>query len=608
MAAGVKLEKANVNADAAGVLSVDISAKVSAALIAKIEALGGTVIFSSKQYGTLRAKVKLSAVETIAGYDDVTFIQPAVGLGHNGPSGRNAHKPPLDERLGRVRRALGKELANGLRSGAAQTSRVDSEGDRAHRADDARNTYGYAGQGVRIGVLSDSFNKLGGAPADVLNGNLPGPGNPFGYTTPVTVVQEDPGVGEDEGRAMLEIVYDLAPQAQLFFATADSSEAGFATNITTLRNAPYNCDIIIDDVFYFDEPVFQDGIVAQAVNTVTAGGGWYFSSAGNQGSVAKGTAGYFEGDFNDTGSPAFTFPGGAKSGTIHNFGTVATPINGDIVTAADDLYTLNWANPQGGATDDYDLFLVSSSGAVRASSTNIQSGTQNPYESISPPTLVVGDRLVVFKTTASAARAFAINTLGGTLTFNTTGQTHGHATAADAFGVAATPAAAPFDISTPVGPFPNAFNATNQVEDFSSDGPRRVFFNADGSAITPGNLLFGSNGGTVRNKPDLTAADGVSTSLPSGKGLNPFYGTSAAAPHAGAIAALLKSANPALTLAQVRTILTSTALDIEGPGNDNNSGAGIVQAFQAMQMVKSDSICDGESGNGDLQGRGDLER
>ncbi len=62
---------------------------------------------------------------------------------------------------------------------------------------------------------------------------------------------------------MLQVVHDLAPAAQLYFATADVSEAGFASNIIALRNT-YGCNIIVDDVAYFDEPAFQDGIVAQA--------------------------------------------------------------------------------------------------------------------------------------------------------------------------------------------------------------------------------------------------------------------------------------------------------------------------------------------------------
>ncbi|HQQ78663.1 MAG TPA: S8 family serine peptidase, partial [Thermoanaerobaculia bacterium] len=475
---------------------------------------------------------------------------------------------PFDARAARVKA----RLADALRRPLAGT--VNSQGDRTHRADDVRTTYGYSGLGVRIGVISDSFNALGAASADVASGNLPGPGNPFGRTTPVTVIEEDP-TGSDEGRAMLQIVHDLAPDAQLFFATADTSEAGFASNIVALRNAPYNCDIIIDDVFYFDEPVFQDGIVAQAVNTVTAAGALYFSAAGNEGSVAKGTSGYFEGDFNDTGSPVFTFPGGAKSGTIHNFGGA----NGDIITTAGPFaYTLNWSDPATASANDYDLFLVSSTGTVKAASTNIQNGAQAPFEIFGPPSFAAGDRLVVFKTAAAAVRAFALNTLRGRLTVTTTGQTHGHSSAVNAFSVAAAPAPAP-------GPYPAAFSGTSPAENFTADGPRRVFYDPAGVPITPGNVLFGTNGGTVRSKPDITAADGVSTTLPGTSGLNPFYGTSAAAPHAGAIAGLLKSANPALTPAQIRTILTTTAVDIESAGYDNITGFGIVQAFQAMQAV-----------------------
>src|SRR5207253_630121 len=108
--------------------------------------------------------------------------------------------------------------------------------------------------------------------------------------------------------------------------------------------------------------------------------------------------------------------------------------------------------------------------------------------------------------------------------------------------------------------FPSVFSATNKVETFSSDGPRRIFFSESGSAITPGN--FSSNGGTVLQKPDVAAADGVSVTGAGGFPVH-FYGTSAAAPHAAAIAALIRSANPSLTPAEIRTALTSTAIDIE---------------------------------------------
>ena len=73
---------------------------------------------------------------------------------------------------------------------------------------------------------------------------------------------------------MLEIVHDLAPGAQLYFATALRSEANFANNIQQLQAA--GCNIIVDDELYNDESPFQDGIVAKAVNTVTANGVFIF--------------------------------------------------------------------------------------------------------------------------------------------------------------------------------------------------------------------------------------------------------------------------------------------------------------------------------------------
>jgi len=595
MVTGVDLRPIKINADTKGNLKVDIKAAVNDALITKIEALGGKIIYSSNRYNTIKAEVNLSSVETIAGYPEVKFVQPAArAITIDAPDSIHHHLASLPiilkparssfaERSAKVRTQLLNYLES-QESSRPYTGSVTSQGDRAHRADDVRSTYGYSGQGIRIGVLSDSYDALNGASIDVMNGDLPGFGNPLGNTTPVTVLA-DVADGEDEGRAMLQIVHDLAPKAQLFFATADVSDANFATNIEALRNAPNNCDIIIDDVFYEDEPVFQDGIIAQAINTVTANGALYFSSAGNEGSVEKNTAGYYEGDFNDSGSAVFASPDISKTGTIHNFGTIAAPMNGDIIISSGFTYTLNWADPIGASDNDYDLFLVGADSSIKASSTNIQNGTQDPFEEIDPLDLEVGDRLVVFKSASAQARAFAINTLRGTLTVVTTGQTHGHSSAVNAFSVAATPAATPFSSSTISGPYPLAFSSNNQVESFSSDGPRHMFFNADSTAITPGNFLFKTNGGNVRNKPDITAADGVVTTLRAGSGLNPFYGTSAAAPHAAAIAALLKSANPTLTAAQIRTIITSTALDIESPGYDNVSGFGIVQAFQAMQLL-----------------------
>jgi subtilisin-like proprotein convertase family protein len=151
----------------------------------------------------------------------------------------------------------------------------------------------------------------------------------------------------------------------------------------------------------------------------------------------------------------------------------------------------------------------------------------------------------------------------------TTGQTRGHSSAAGALSVAAVSAAVARG-----GAFIGG--NTNPVETFSSDGPRRIFFSPEGTALVPNNFLFATNGGTLREKPDIAAADGVSTSVP---GFTSFFGTSAAAPHAAAIAALLKSAAPSLTSNQIRELMTATALDIGPLGWDRTAGIGIVTAL-----------------------------
>jgi hypothetical protein len=177
-----------------------------------------------------------------------------------------------------------------------RVGKVTSQAAVVHRTDEL-NAQGFSGSGISIGVLSDSFNGSNSpfvTPAeDIASGDLPGPGNPEGNTTPIVVLEDfyDSFNTIDEGRAMMQLIHDLAPKAKLSYATAFVSDVGFANNIIALHTNPQTlCDVIVDDVGYINEPMFSDGVIAQAIDQVTtvpnsAGRtASFFSAAGNSGS------------------------------------------------------------------------------------------------------------------------------------------------------------------------------------------------------------------------------------------------------------------------------------------------------------------------------------
>ena len=520
-----------------GLVTVDIRADVTPEVLSRIRALGGVVVNSVPRYRSIRAQLPPAAVEPLAKLHSIQTIRPADKARTRG---QTSALPPV------VRADV---------PDTPVTRKEDtSAGDVAHRTSVARRTHSVTGSGIGIGVISNGVRTLADRQA---SGDLP---------ARVNVLPGQEGRG-DEGTAMLEIVHDLAPGAELYFATGDGGQAQVAANIEALCEV--GADVIVDDVGYFLEAAFQDDLFAQGVNAATANGCFYFSAGGNDGNLNDGTSGVWEGDYT-AGSPLMVE--GETAGVRHDFGggMEGNPLSGAGFFGFAGPIVLQWADPLGASSNDYDLFRVNEDGDVVASSTDTQDGTQDPIESISSGRS--SDTLVVVKV-SGADRYLRLQAIDGRLEIATAGTLYGHSAAENAVSVSAV------DVRTAAGSG-KVFNGTESVTRGNSDGPRRIFFEPGGTPITAGD--FSETGGKLLRKPDLTAASCVSTATP---GFSTFCGASAAAPHAAAIAALMVEGAGGPKHVTHETLLRAmagSALDIETEGFDRDAGAGIVMAQGAV--------------------------
>lgn len=458
---------------------------------------------------------------------------------------------------------------------------VDSQGDAAMRSNLARMSFGVDGSGITIGVLSGSFDCLGGAENDIASGDLP---------SGITVLKDlkdddrcppptDPGV--DEGRAMMQIIHDVAPGARLSFHTAEGGQANFAQGILELAKA--GAKVIVDDWTYYSEPMFQDGVIAQAVDRVVADGVAYFSSAGNSGNAS------YEAAFSPSGM--FKDEGGGFICELHDFdpGPEVNVFQRITVPPGSELtMSFQWDAPSAsvrpgapGAPNDLDVFLYDEAETLVADGKelNIGSDSVEIVSLLNPRESGVSAYKVQITNCGGPNPALIKYVLrgGGIDQFNTGSSTiFGHHNAA---GTAAVGSA--FYRSTP------AFGVNPpELNDFSSVGGTPILFD------TAGNRNASPE---IRYQPLIVAPDDVNTSFfggadTEGDGFPNFVGTSAAAPHAAAVAALMLQANPSLSPREIYAAMAHTAIDMDDPhspdfdvGFDFAGGCGLVQADAAIR-------------------------
>ena len=435
-------------------------------------------------------------------------------------------------------------------SGAGVATHADTNSSLAMRADVARANTGLTGAGVRVGILSDSFNLRGGAAADVARGDLPAG----------TVVQEEGGTGTDEGRAMAELIHKVAPGASLVFHTATRSEADFASGIASLHAA--GCTVIVDDVAYLDEPFFQDGApVAAAVATAVATGVNYFTAASNQGHNFE------QQTFQSQSGVLPGLPGhwlAAKFAGLP-FTTLTIPQHG---TATVDLQRDQpYASIGGGhgSANSLAIALYTSAGQLVGVAGGYQVG-HDPRQVLNyVNTLATTSfRVVVFSNASKLPPdLFKLIVYGNaTLTDPGAGTGSGSVIGHELSAGANTVGAVAWN-NTP------RFGGTGTPESFSSVGTGQIMFDAKGNRVQSVQSA---------DKVSFLAPDGSMTSV-----LAPFYGTSAAAPNAAGVAALMLQADPKLSPAQVSDILARSAAPV--PGGFGAVGAGLVQADSAVSMA-----------------------
>jgi hypothetical protein len=480
---------------------------------------------------------------------------------------------------------------------------VGSEADTAHGAFRVRAEEGLDGSGQKVCALSDSYNRASStvtaAPDDVQSGDLPGRTNPNGYTTPVDVLADREG--SDEGRAMLQLIHDIAPGAELGFHTAAGGLGTFANGIRALADPDRgNCTILVDDIGYNVEPFYQDGPIANAVDEVVRDQGVaYFAAAGNDGDRS------YQAPFRNSGEPGVL----STTGELHDFDPSTETDTRQAVTIQPggqfQIFTFQWTDPSAlvegsaGADTDIDIALVNEDGDVVAEApnrNNIANGI--PVEGVlrytNEGTRTQTLHLIVEKQAGPNPDQikYIHSGQGVSIQEYASGSPtlFGHPMAEGAMAVAA----APFFNTAAYNP---NLDSAAVVNYYSSKGGIDILFDQNGlRRAVP----------QERRKPDVTGTDvvdntffGTDATIADGDPHPNFAGTSAAAPNVAAIAALMREKAPELSPAEVYSRLESTAVDvrfrqaIEGgqvvsrevaDGFDSWSGFGFVDAEAALPI------------------------
>ena len=457
-------------------------AQVVPALVEELEGAGITVEGSYKE--RINVGVPLALIEELAEQQ-----------------GTNA----LFEQLTQMEHIIRMELPAPRRGDAVLAGGIKGEGVSITGAEEWHEA-GYRGQSVRVGVLDLGFDGY----RSLLGSDLP----ENVVTASFVYGKEADGSGEVHGTACAEIVHEMAPDAELFFAYYDSTLVSMGQAVDWLLSQ--NVQVISNSTSGIVGPMDGTDESAKLVDDAVSQGVLWVNSSGNAAEE------HYRGRFSDTdGDGLHEFPDGTERMGLYLY-------------APEVLIALNWDDWQN-VTEDYDLFLYDDLGDLVGSSEDIQNGLagQGAAELLVGNDVPEGAYYVsIDARSATRPGMLDLYTLGAAPEFPVAD--HSLGSPADARGALAVGA-------TEVG--------DDSLATYSSQGP--------------------ANDG--RLKPELSAPAGVSSSSYAPE---VFSGTSASTPHVAGAAALVWSAFPDYSASQVRDYLQTHALDLGSPGPDDAFGHG----------------------------------